>query len=287
MKLLETVHSKIDNTVKYIFLSRGKDIIEASYINKNDGKDIICIPTQTSCRMKCKFCFLSDLNIRVRILSSEEMFAAITYIAAENRKNDTLLVSFMGCGEPLENFVQVPQTIEHVGALFLDEYKYVRIGLASLVPTVWVLEKFLGDLRNIGCPLKFHYSLHSPKQQVRKMLMPAAADFNEVLPILRHYAKDKIKVEMHYSLIDGVNDTREDAKLLSELVKPFPVKVLKLSEKHDSGLEGSVYAQQFRQWLDEEGVQNEYYEPPGADVGASCGQFLLDYYKKYGLGENK
>lgn len=37
----------------------------------------------------------------------------------------------------------------------------------------------------------------------------------------------------------------------------------------------------FMKILQLQGIQVEYYEPPGRSVGASCGEFLMDYYKKY------
>ena len=72
LEFLEKIKSKLDRTVKYIFLSRGQ-VIEFSYIDKNDGKDIICAPTQTACRLGCKFCFLSDYDLEVRNLTPEEI----------------------------------------------------------------------------------------------------------------------------------------------------------------------------------------------------------------------
>jgi len=58
--LKEVVNSTIDNTRKYIFYTEDKLVIEFSYINKNDGKDIICIPSQSFCNLGCKFCHTSD-----------------------------------------------------------------------------------------------------------------------------------------------------------------------------------------------------------------------------------
>lgn len=292
MRILETIHSKVDNTVKYVFLSTrstGKDIVEISYINKNDGKDIICVPTQTSCNLGCKFCFLSELNIPIRNLTAFEMYTAPFYINIP-KKNKVLLVSFMGCGEPLNNIENVIEAMVKLRSFYKDEYETVRFAVASLVPRMTALGDFLTDIHVKQLDLKFHYSLHSPKTEVRQSLMPLAyTEADKVISALREHCNSnkQLKVEIHYSLMKGANDTYEDAKLLSKLIPPFPIKILKLSEKESNALTSSPDVSQFRAWLDELGVENEYYEPPGADVGASCGQFLLDYYKKYGIKNEK
>jgi len=108
VKLLKKLSSKTDRTVKYIFLSRNQ-VLEVSYIDKQDGKDIICVPTQTGCNLGCEFCHLTDQNLQldVRNLETQEIAATIEYVlddlGLENKKDKTLLISFMGAGEPLLN----------------------------------------------------------------------------------------------------------------------------------------------------------------------------------------
>ena len=100
MNLLEKIHSKTDNTIKYIFITQDNLIIELSYINKNDGKDIICVPSQTSCKMKCKFCYITDATDKLinRNLTAQEIKESV-----DNVYNDLnlslnpkpLLISYM------------------------------------------------------------------------------------------------------------------------------------------------------------------------------------------------
>ena len=56
MELIKKVYSKVDSTVKYVFRYIDEFNIEFSFIDKNDGKYIICVPCQTMCAMNCKFC---------------------------------------------------------------------------------------------------------------------------------------------------------------------------------------------------------------------------------------
>jgi len=191
----------------------------------------------------------------------------------------------MGCGEPLLSSEKVVKTMASLPSFyFCEDYSLVRFALASLIPSRHSFIKFLDLIIKHGLHrlVKFHYSLHTIDPVLRKQLMPAAIPSTEGIQLLKMYKEEtKNNVEIHYSLMDSLNDTDEDAKKLSELLKDtgFNVKILKLSEKESADLK--VSNRVFRKILTDNEIENEYYEPPGSDVGSSCGQFLLDYYQKY------
>jgi len=283
MKLLDTIKSKQDNTIKQVFLSNG-DVLEFSYIDKRDGKDIVVVPTQTSCNLGCKFCFLTGLNIAVRNLKPYEMIDGVKYALTTFRnENKILLVSFMGCGEPLLSIDKTIWAMKELANCGYD-YNLIRFAVASLVPSYRHLELFTDAVKENHLLVKFHYSLHTSDDTLRKTLMPAAIISKNAINGLKTYNKvTGNAVEIHYSLMNNLNDSDKDAEDLSKLISGtgFNVKILKLSEK-DSALQGSNRVNEFREILTKNGIDNEYYEPPGSDVGSSCGQFLLDYYIRYG-----
>ena len=82
MNFIKKVHSSKDSTVKYIFKTLDNLIVEFSYINKDDGKDIICIPSQTMCNIGCKFCHTTEYigKIKTRNLSHTEIVHGVEYI---------------------------------------------------------------------------------------------------------------------------------------------------------------------------------------------------------------
>lgn len=287
MKCIKIIRSGIDNTIKYVLDSNGS-ILEFSYINKNDGKDIVVVPTQTSCNLGCKFCFLTGLKIPVRNLTSLEITQGILYVMNDRRiKNKTLLISFMGCGEPLLTLEDVISSMYVLRELYDPYYKVVRFAVASLIPSAAKFYKFINEIYEDGLRCKFHYSLHTIDSALRKELMPAAQDFRKhnIFDLLREYRhKTQNSIEIHYSLMDGVNDSDRDADKLAECLRdkpPIPIKFLKLSEKEGKPYRQSRRIAGFRRILEAQGIPTEYYEPPGSDVGSSCGQFLLDYYKKW------
>ncbi len=286
---LEKVSSKVDKTVKFIFLARGQ-VIEFSYINKDDGKDIICVPAQTACNLGCKFCFLSDYDLEVRNLEPEEIIFPIDYVVKDMNlltrpdRNKVFLISFMGCGESLRNIKNVIDSCNRIRDKYCEDYKVVRFAVASLMPRIKLMQKFTDEVRKHKLPLKFHLSLHSPDSEVRKKIMPSASSIAESVILTEFFVRyTGNSAEIHYSMIEGVNDRPEDLSALTRLLKNrgIPVKFLVYNEKPSVDFKGSSRVDYFRNHLESEGIATEFYNPPGADIGSSCGQFLMDYYEKY------
>src|ERR1022692_1744928 len=104
MQFITKETSKIDKVVKYVFKVDFNSIAEFSYIDNNTGKDIICVSCQTMCNMGCKFCHCTDYigKVRVRTLTGSEIFDGIEHIVKDLgiTCRDTILISYMGCGEP-------------------------------------------------------------------------------------------------------------------------------------------------------------------------------------------
>lgn len=283
MKLIDKIHSKLDKTIKYVFQLWDGLISEVSYIDKDDGKDIICVSTHTACKLACKFCHMTDHigKISMRYISANEITEQVDYIRNDlNLKGKILLISYMGCGEPLLN-------TELVGSMLRIKNKvHSRFGLATLIP-YWGWDKFFDLTKQVQLyqlPLKIHLSLHFIDDVTRKEWMPSALEFGASIAALEFYKNiTGNPVEIHYALIDEVNDSYMTAVNLSNLLhgRDIPVKLLKYNERPMAGCKASDKVKMFMNILLEQGIQTEYYEPPGGDLGASCGAFLMDYYEKY------
>ena len=289
MKLLDIIRSKTDKTIKFVFLSAGQ-VIEFSYINKDDGKDIICAPTQTACNLGCKFCFLSDIKLPVRNLEPYEIVAPVNLIVEKlqlyegKKANHVLLVSYMGCGEPLLNISNVIEASCQIQNQMKNKYQTVRFAVASLIPSLSAMEKFTEAVKKNGLKVKFHLSLHSADPMVRKGLMPSAELIEESIELVEKFVRlTGNSAEIHYALIKDINDRDSDAEMLVALLtdKPISVKFLAYNAKPTLDFEESKRVEYFQKKLENIGVKTEFYRPPGWDIGSSCGQFLMDYYEKY------
>ena len=287
MQLLDTIRSSVDNVYKLVYDGAGNIPLEVSYIRKNDGKDILCVPTQTSCKMGCKFCHLTGLDIPADNLSADTIVDLVnSALEFQRPDNPTLLISFMGAGEPLLN---VSGLIESARRITIENdlksllgYRNVRFAVSTIIPTPRMFDDFTWQVVSHQLPFKLHWSLHSTNVETRKSLMPCALSINEAAPLLSNYAMITGQpVEIHYTLIDGINDTSQDVENIAKIVdKNFTIKLLKFAPRQDNDMAESVNTLFFRSELEKRGFTVEVYSPPGRDIGSSCGQFIVDQYIK-------
>jgi len=287
LRLKKIVKSTIDSTIKYVFYTEDNLIIEFSYINKNDGKDIICVPCNTLCNLACKFCFATDLigKIVSRNLTWDEITDGIDYIYLDLKlkvEPKTLLISYMGMGDAVTNYKAVVDSMNYIN----NEYKVnTRFAFATALPK-YNYEHFFNMVRLIdmlNLNVKLHISLHYTTDELRNEWMKASLDIKSTIAAADFYKiKTGNKVEIHYALIDGINDTEEDAIRLTDLIKDkgFNVKFLYYNEKenipakHSDFKQVEIFAEHFKKY----NIEYEYYIPPGQDCGSSCGIFLMDEY---------
>lgn len=286
MELVKIIKSNLDSTLKYIMRNDEGYVLEFSYINKDDGKDIICVPSQTMCSLGCKFCHTTDYisKIKTKNLSVLDISAGVDYVYTDLKLgNRVLLVSFMGCGEPTLNNDSVIEAASFIFKHF--NAPYIRFAVATAIPTNSWLNFFqmTSDIKKEGLPVKLHLSLHYTMDLIRKDWMPNSLDIIPSLAAADFYKKiTGNAVEIHYTLIEGINDTEQDAILLANFLKDrdFNVKFLFYNEKPTLEAHASNKSRLtiFKRYLDKYSIKSEYYIPPGLDIGASCGQFLMDYY---------
>jgi adenine C2-methylase RlmN of 23S rRNA A2503 and tRNA A37 len=288
MVLLEKVKSSLDKTVKYVFELSDKVIMEVTYIDNNTDKDIICVATQTMCSMGCQFCHLTDYigKLKLRNIKQEEITDSVDYIYNDlnlKKNNRPLLISYMGCGESLMNIEEVETSI----LALQSKYSNIRFGLSTMLPRKkWDgIFRLANMVNKFEVPLKIHLSLHYTNDEKRLEMMPNSTKIKASIAALEFYNQITGQpVEVHYTLIKDENDTNNDLSNLIELLegKNIPIKFLRFNEKgsnHNERAEKELI-QLFRNTLESYGIKAEYYEPPGIDVGASCGQFLFDQYQK-------
>ena len=285
MELIKIVKSQTDSTQKFIFKSLGY-ILEFSYINKDDGKDIICVPTQTMCNMGCKFCHTTDYigKIVCLNLNYEEIFEGVKYIYNHfNLGQKTLLISYMGCGEPTVNVDNIISSMDSIVSFI--PAPLVRFAIATCIPKGnWnSFFRLTNLIHKHNHKVKIHLSLHYTMDILRKEWMPNSLDIIPSLAAVDFYRKlTGNAVEIHYALIDGINDTEQDAILLSSFLKDrdFNVKFLFYNERPtlENHASNKSKLNTFKRYFDKYNISSEYYIPPGLDIGASCGQFLMDYY---------
>lgn len=280
MKILKVVESADKRVHKYVYQLDDSRVVEASAIKRTpDGKLAICLPTQTGCAMRCKFCHLTSIpQTSVRNLSKTELTEIINNICnTAPNQSETLLISFMGSGEPLRNqhvIIEVSNEVRYTN----KKYRIIKTAFSTMAPSLQALKLFASNVvSKHQSPFKMHVSLHATDIETRRELIPGStATPNEIVEFLRLYNERFLgPVELHYTLIAGVNDSNQDLAFLVEA--KLPICFIEFNEGVND-FRASPRLSYFVDTLKSNGIEVESYAPPGADIGASCGQFDLKYY---------
>jgi 23S rRNA (adenine2503-C2)-methyltransferase len=273
LEIIEKKQSSISNAIKYVMCLDDGASAEISLINK-DGKLRICVPSQVGCKMGCKFCYMTTHQqfAKHRNLASYEIIDMILYVINDNKINDKLLISFMSNGEPLVNLSQVHDVFHE---LFKLDNRMI-FAMATSMPRVG-FRNFMDSLAYgswHGC--KMHLSLHFTNDDQRRLYMPNSMNIKTSVCLLELYRElTNNDIEIHYSLINGINDTNAHAKELSEIVlgRDILIKLLRFNKNGNMEPSTDENVKIFSYNLATYGVQHELYTSPGSDIGAGCGQF--------------
>lgn len=268
------VSSSIDNVTKYIVEDSEFGKNEVSVIRKAD-KIIFCLPTQTNCKMGCAFCHLTGTTRPVKNLSHDWFVSAIDHlIKSENLpESETFLVSFMGAGEPLNNLNNMTEACE----IIHTKYENIRFGMATMCPSVSAIKKLTRWAENHKhIRFKLHLSVHGIRHRDR--IIKSNVDIETAINHTIMYAmRTGNPIEFHYAIVAGYNDQLGEILEFSNLTRSenATIKFLTVSENngcHQGHLPEEMLATLFPSRV------VEFYNPPGRDVGASCGMFDQEIY---------
>ena len=199
---------------KYLFRLKDSEHIEA-VLMKHDYGNSLCISSQVGCNMGCKFCE-SGRRKKVRNLTTGEMVEQILKIEEESAIRVSHIV-IMGIGEPFDNYDNVCnfiKIINHPKGLNIGS-RHITISTCGLVPKI-------KDFANFPYQVNLAISLHAANDELRKEIMPIAKVYplKELMAALDYYyEKTKRRLTFEYILLDGVNDSKEDALALAKLLK--------------------------------------------------------------------
>ena len=279
LKPVEILTSEIDGTQKYLFELKDGNVIESVLMKYHHGNSV-CISSQVGCRMGCRFC-ASTLDGLVRGLKPSEMLDQIYRIERDIGERVSNVV-VMGTGEPLDNYENLLKFIE----LLTDE-NGLNISQRNLTVSTCGLVPKIRQLADEKLQMTLAISLHASSQEKRKQLMPVANKYQitEVLDACRYYFKQtKRRITFEYSLVAGVNDTKEDASALAELVSDInchvnliPVNPIK-ERSYRQPDDGAVHA--FQKKLERNGLTVTVRREMGRDIDGACGQLRRKHMHK-------
>ena len=263
--------SALDGTKKYLFALPDGALVESVLMPYHHGNSV-CISSQVGCRMGCSFC-ASTLGGKERDLLPSEMLEQIYRIGVETgQRVDSVVV--MGTGEPMdnyENFVRFVRLLTDPAGQGLSQ-RSITVSTCGLVPQIY-------RLAEEGLAITLAISLHAPDDELRKKLMPIAHRYSidEILSACRTYfQKTGRRVTYEYSLIDGVNDSEEQAYALAERLRGMgghvnliPVNPVRERAYRRSALESVA---RFKNTLENCQINVTIRREMGADIDGACGQ---------------
>src|ERR1700722_17423426 len=241
---------------------------------QNQGRSTICISSQVGCAVDCQFCLTALLGVK-RNLSAGEIVGQVCAVLKDQRVSppeDRINLVFMGMGEPFlnyENFVKAARLlVEEVGIA----ERRMTVSTAGIVPRIH-------DFGGERIRPKLAISLNASNDALRTRLMPLNRKWN--LELLMSAAREfplrtREWITFEYVLLGGVNDTPENAREVSELLRGLRCKVNLIALNPGPGIDFTTPpAEQvvaFQKILRDTGIPAFLRRPRGRDIYAACGQ---------------
>ncbi|MBQ8768287.1 MAG: 23S rRNA (adenine(2503)-C(2))-methyltransferase RlmN [Oscillospiraceae bacterium] len=272
--------SQKDGTIKYLWRLSDGNCVETVLMRYHYG-NTVCISTEVGCRMGCAFC-ASTLGGLVRKLEPFEMLDQVLFTQVDSGLPISHIV-LMGIGEPLDNFDNVLRFLELVNSPdgMNISMRHISLSTCGLVPKI-------DELAQRKLQLTLSVSLHAPNDTIRNTIMPVnkAYPVDQLLDACRRYYKETSRrISFEYAMIDGVNDSEENAKELLRRLKGLPAhfNLIPLNHVEESPLKPSSRnaVARFQKILEDGGIPATVRRTLGGDIDASCGQLRRKYTKEH------
>jgi len=298
-----------DGTRKWLLDVGTGNAVETVYIPEAD-RGTLCISSQAGCALNCSFCSTGKQGFN-RNLSVAEIIGQLWWANHQlGRASDTLPrsgrlreeaqaalpapggsaapstgrhtegnwkisnVVLMGMGEPLLNFDNTVSALR----LMLDDHAYglsrrrVTVSTSGIVPAM--------DRLREECPVALAVSLHAPNDRLRDELVPINQKYplKELLAACQRYLERAPRdfITFEYVMLDGVNDSVQQARELVKLVRDVPCKFNLIPfnpfpQTHYRRSRPDAI-QRFRDVLMQADIVTTTRKTRGDDIAAACGQ---------------
>ncbi len=275
LALVNASTSQLDGTTRYFFKTHDDETVSCVYL-PYEGRSSLCLSSQVGCAWGCVFCASGKVKFERNLTAAEIIDQILLVEKASGKPLDSLL--FMGMGEPLANYNNLVEALGMIRSpLGLDfGGRHVTVSTCGLVPQIL---KLAVDVPKVNLAI----SLHAANDELRKKLLPksSAWPIRELMNAAKEFSKKTgSRVTFEYIVLDGVNDSEQDAKRLSNLVRGpaqhgdywvnliayNPVPGLPYKKPSVERIE------RFKEILETRHVPVRLRKPQGVDIGAGCGQ---------------
>jgi len=267
----------IDGTRKFVLELADRRRIEAVFIPDTPAMTF-CISTQVGCAMGCGFCLTGKMGL-VRNLTAGEIAGQVRVLAAATGMLDhPFNIVLMGMGEPLHNYdntMKALRMLHNENGLAVSPRR-VTLSTVGIVP---------GLQRLAHEPLmpRLAISLHATTDEQRSELVPPNRKYPlaEILETCRRFPlKKQNRITFEYVMLDGVNDSPEDARRLARLLTGIKAKVNLIPLNPAPGIPyerpSDARVDRFAQILADRYLTVSVRKSRGLDIRAACGQLIVE-----------
>lgn len=274
-------YDSADGSRKWLIEVASGSRVEMVFIPEA-GRGTLCVSSQAGCSLDCSFCATGKQGFNSNLSVAEiigQLWWANSKLGGFNSTLERPVsnVVMMGMGEPLLNFDAVMDAVN----LMMDDCAYglskrrVTVSTSGVVPAIERMKDFTDASLAI--------SLHAPNDELRSQIMPLNRRYPiaELLRAVRGYMAslpDKRVPVIEYTLIAGVNDHRQHARDLANLLADLPCKINLIPfnpfSLSDYRRPSNSTISNFREILQEAGFIVTVRTTRGDDIGAACGQLV-------------
>jgi len=269
----------LDGTEKFLFSLEDGQTIESVLIPDKGlrlRRITLCISSQAGCAMGCSFCLTGKLGL-IRNLKSYEIVDQIISVNRIIRPEKITNIVLMGMGEPLANFDNVVEALWRVVLFIGISKRKITLSTAGIAPKILLLPEKAPEV-NLAI------SLNATTDVSRNEIMPVNKKYplKSLINACKKYPlQPKRKITFEYVLIDGKNDSIEDARRLINLLRGLRCKInlIPFNPHEGSNLKrpSDQKILEFQKILLQNNLRALIRESRGQDIHAACGQLKAMY----------
>jgi 23S rRNA (adenine2503-C2)-methyltransferase len=291
---IEKKFTSSDGTVRYLIDFADGQTVETVWMPEGDngeagdgsdaGNEVekarawdratICVSSQVGCAVDCQFCLTALLGVKRNLTAGEIVGQVCAVLNDQNVSppRDRVNLVFMGMGEPFLNYENFMRAVCLLAEAVEIPESRMTVSTAGIVPRIY-------DLGAEPVRPKLAISLNAPNDELRSRLMPINRKWNleKLVTAARDFPlRNRERLTFEYVLLDGVNDSVQNARELGELIRGVRAKVNLIALNPGPGIAFQTPAEgrvaQFQRILIGAGVPTFIRRPRGRDIYAACGQ---------------
>ncbi|WNQ11395.1 23S rRNA (adenine(2503)-C(2))-methyltransferase RlmN [Paenibacillus aurantius] len=282
-----TRQESADGTIKFLLKLTDGNLIETVLMKHKYGLSV-CVTTQVGCNIGCSFC-ASGLLAKSRDLTAGEIVGQIMkvqlHLDGQGKGEKVSHIVVMGIGEPFDNYAHLMNFLTVV-----QDHKGLAIGPRHITVSTSGLAGKIREFADSSQQVNLAISLHAPNNELRTRIMKInrGIPIEQLMEALDYYLdRTRRRVTLEYILLKDVNDAKEHALELAELIgnrRPLvnvnliPYNPVDEHSQYQRSTQEAVRA--FYDVLKKQGVSCSVRLEHGTDIDAACGQLRSKQIRK-------